>query len=69
MFTLNICTNLNGYSQVNIKILLIQSYHTTCVSFSCEFNWNKNPIYVEDNVNIMYVQYKSHLPYDIRENV
>ena len=29
--------NLKGYTQVNIKILLIQSYHTTCVSFSCEF--------------------------------
>ena len=28
---------LNGYTQVNIKILLIQTYHTTCVSFSCEF--------------------------------
>ena len=37
MFTLAICTILNGYTQVNIKILLIQSYHTTCVSFSCEF--------------------------------
>ena len=38
MFTLAICTILNGYTQVNIKRLLIQSYHTTCVSFSCEFN-------------------------------
>ena len=37
MFTLAICTILNGYTQVNIKILLIQSYNTTCVSFSCEF--------------------------------
>ena len=37
MFTLAICTILNGYTRVNIKILLIQSYHTTCVSFSCEF--------------------------------
>ena len=37
MFTLAICTILNGYTQVNIKILLIQGYHTTCVSFSCEF--------------------------------
>ena len=37
MFTLAISTILNGYTQVNIKILLIQSYHTTCVSFSCEF--------------------------------
>ena len=25
--------------RVNIKILLIQSYHTTCVSFSCEFSY------------------------------
>ena len=31
MFTLAICTILNGSTQVNIKILLIQSYHTTCV--------------------------------------
>ena len=38
MFTLAICTILNGYTQVNIKILLLQSYHTTCVSFSCEFS-------------------------------
>ena len=38
MFTLAICTILNGFTQVNINILLIQSYHTTCVSFSCEFN-------------------------------
>ena len=37
MFTLAICTILNGYTQVNRKKLLIQSYHTTCVSFSCEF--------------------------------
>ena len=37
MFTPAICTILNGYTQVNIKILLIQCYHTTCVSFSCEF--------------------------------
>ena len=35
MFTLA----MNGYTQVNIKILLIQSYHTTCVSFSCEFSY------------------------------
>ena len=40
MFTLAICTIVNGYTQVNIKILLIQSNHTTCVSFSCEFNIN-----------------------------
>ena len=39
MFTLAICTILNGYTQINIKILLIQSYHTTCVSFSCEFSF------------------------------
>ena len=38
MFTLAICTFFNGYTQVNIKNLLIQSYHTTCVSFSCEFS-------------------------------
>ena len=38
MFTLAICTILNGYTQVDIKIVLIQSYHTTCVSFSCEFS-------------------------------
>ena len=37
MCTLAICTIFNGYTQVNIKILLIQTYHTTCVSFSCEF--------------------------------
>ena len=37
MFTLAICIILNGYTQVNIKILLNKSYHTTCVSFSCEF--------------------------------
>ena len=37
MFTLAICTILKAFTQVNIKILLIQSYHTTCVSFSCEF--------------------------------
>ena len=37
MFTLSICTILNGYTQVNIKSLLIQTYHTTCVSFSFEF--------------------------------
>ena len=41
-FTLAICTILNGYTQVNIKILLIQSYHTTCVSFSCEFSMSIN---------------------------
>ena len=39
MFTLAICTILNGYTQVNVKMLLIQSYHTTCVSFSCEFTY------------------------------
>ena len=38
MFTLAICTILNGCTQVNIKILLIQRYHTTCVSFSCGFS-------------------------------
>ena len=37
MFTLAICTILNGDTQVDIKILLIQTYHTTCVSFSCQF--------------------------------
>ena len=41
MFTLAICTILNGFTQVNIKILLIQSYHTTCVSFSCDISWYK----------------------------
>ena len=37
MFTLAICAILNGYTQVNIKILLIQTYHTTRVPFSCQF--------------------------------
>ena len=37
MFTLAICTILNDYTQVNIKILLMQTYHTSCVSFSCQF--------------------------------
>ena len=39
MFTLATCTIFNGYTQVNIKILLIQTNHTTCVSFSCQFIW------------------------------
>ena len=37
MFTLPICPILNGYTQVFFLKLLIQTYHTTCVSFSCEF--------------------------------
>ena len=37
MFTLAICPILNGYTQVVSKILLIQTNHTTCVSFSCQF--------------------------------
>ena len=41
MFTFAIRTILNGYTQVNIKILLIRSYHTTCVSFSCEFTFGR----------------------------
>ena len=40
MFTLAICQILNGYAQVFFsKILLIQTYHTICVSFSCQFIW------------------------------
>ena len=37
MFTLAIYTILYDYTQVNLKILLIQSNHTSTVSFSCEF--------------------------------
>ena len=41
------------------NILLIQTYHSTCVSFSCEFNKNKN--YVEDSVNIDYSYHTGYL--------
>ena len=28
------------------KILLIQKYHSTCVSFSCEFSKKRNAIFI-----------------------
>ena len=38
MFTLAICTILMAIHKLFSKILLIQTYHTTCVSFSSQFN-------------------------------
>ena len=43
MFTLTICSILNAIHKLFSKILLIlQTYHTTCVSFSCEFTCKCN---------------------------
>ena len=38
MFTLAICTILNGYTQVVIQNFTDTNLPCTCVSFSCEFN-------------------------------
>ena len=64
MFSLAICTILNRYTQVHIKILLIQSYHTTCVYFSCEFIsfWSK--LIETDNPNKLSVL-MYHIVYDL----
>ena len=40
MFTLAICAILMSIHKLFSKTLLIQRYHTTCVSFSCQFIMN-----------------------------
>ena len=57
MITLAKCTILNGYTQVDIKILLIQSYQITCVSFSCEFIFN---------VKLYVARYKATMLWEFR---
>ena len=44
------------------KILLIQTYHTTCVSFSCEFSFFKFELGNKTTISCLSVQQSNYHP-------